>query len=77
MNFILIIGTGCTTAFIRVFAAIDLATDLQTVTPEAIKMGLTKAADTGEPIIGCIRDACATEMERLPVDHYLRPDKHK
>lgn len=71
------IGCGCTTSMIRVFAALDLATDLKTMTSEAVKIGLTKAVDTSRPVVECLSEAAADEMKRLPHDHYLSKDKYK
>lgn len=64
-------GQGCSTAFIRVFAALGMVTNLQTVTSEAVKKGLAKAVDTGRPIVECLKEAGDEELVHLPKEHYL------
>lgn len=68
-------GSGCTTALIRVFAALGLATDLKTMTSEACKLGLTRSVDSGRSLIDCLTDASNETMERLPNNHFLNKDK--
>lgn len=68
-------GSGCTTALIRVFAALGLATDLRTMTSEACKLGLTRSVDSGRSLIDCLTDASNETMERLPNNHFLNKDK--
>lgn len=62
---------------IRVFAALGLATDLQTMTSEAVKIGLTKAVDTGRPVVECLTEVAKEQMGNLPHDHYLTSEKYK
>lgn len=66
----------CTTMFIRVFAALGWASELQTVTSDAVKAGLTMAVDTDRPVVECIKLAAQEEMQRIPKDHYLDKDKY-
>ncbi|XP_055921685.1 acyl-CoA Delta-9 desaturase isoform X2 [Eupeodes corollae] len=66
---------GCTTAFVRVFAALGMATQLQTITTEAVRKGLTTAVESGKSIVDCIKEAAVVEQAKLPEDHYL--DKSK
>lgn len=70
------IGSGCTTALIRVFAALGLATDLKTMTSEACKIGLSRSVDTGRSLVDCLTDAGHETMEKLPKNHYLNKDKY-
>ena len=64
-------GKGCSTAMIRVFAALGMATDLKTVTTEAVKKGLAKAVDTGRSIVECLKEAGEEELLTIPKEHYL------
>lgn len=68
-------GSGCTTAFIRIFAAIGMATKLQTMTTEAVKKGLTMAVDSGRPIVDCLKQAGAEDMCNLQREHYLKNER--
>lgn len=71
------IGSGCSTALIRVFAALGMATNLQTMTSQAVKIGLTRAVDTGRPVEECLVESAKEEMEKMPHDHYLKTDKYQ
>lgn len=64
-------GKGTSTAFVRVFAALGWATDLKTVTTDAIKKGLAKAVDTGKPVVDCLTQASEEELLVIPKEHYL------
>lgn len=68
------LGTGCSTAFIRVFAALGMATDLQTVTSNAVKAGLTKSVETGRPVVECLTETAKEDIARMPHDHFLKPN---
>lgn len=70
-------GDGCSTAFIRVFAALGLASNLQTMTSDAVKTGLIRAVDTNRPVIDCLTEAGREAMENIPDDHYLTKEKFK
>lgn len=61
--------------FVRVFAALGWATNLQTVTSEVVKQGLTRAVDTGRPVVECLVEVAKEDSNRLPYDHYLNPNK--
>lgn len=74
--FLCILGTGCTTSLIRVFAALGLATDLRTMTSDACKVGLSRSVDSGRPLVNCLLDAGNESIERLPKNHYLNKDKY-
>ncbi|XP_058453885.1 acyl-CoA Delta-9 desaturase-like [Malaya genurostris] len=68
-------GSGGTTAFIRVCAALGMATKLQTMTTEAVKKGLTMAVDSGRPIVDCLKQAGAEDMCNLQREHYLKNER--
>ncbi|XP_055676515.1 acyl-CoA Delta-9 desaturase [Lutzomyia longipalpis] len=59
-------GEGLTTILIRVFAALEMATDLSTISTDAVKTGLTMAVDSGRPVVECLREAGVAEMEKYP-----------
>jgi stearoyl-CoA desaturase (Delta-9 desaturase) len=65
-------GEGTSTGLLRIFAAMGLATDLKTVTSEAIRAGLSTAVDTGREVVECLKEASEAEMLNLPADHYLK-----
>jgi len=64
-------GKGTSTAFVRVCAALGIATDLKTVTSDAIKKGLAKAVDSGRPVVDCLKESSEEEMLTMPKEHYL------
>lgn len=64
-------GKGTSTALVRVFAALGWASDLKTVTTDAIKKGLAKAVDTGKPVVDCLTQASEEELLTIPKEHYL------
>lgn len=64
-------GKGTSTAVVRVLAALGWATDLKTVTTDAVKKGLAKAVDTGRPVVDCLTQASEEEMVTIPKEHYL------
>ncbi|CAD6992218.1 (11Z)-hexadec-11-enoyl-CoA conjugase [Ceratitis capitata] len=68
-------GSDFTTAMIRVFAALDLATDLRTISSVAVRKGLTNAVETGRPIVECIQEQATEEMNEMPKNHYLNRDR--
>lgn len=68
-------GTGCSTAFIRVFAALRLASDLKTITSEAVRQGISTSVDTGRDLVECLKEAADKELEKLPTDFYLDATK--
>ncbi|XP_026752307.2 acyl-CoA Delta-9 desaturase isoform X2 [Galleria mellonella] len=61
---------GCSTSFIRVWAALGLATELKTVETPSIQIALAKAAKTKLPIKTCLDQAVAEQ--KLSEDHYLK-----
>lgn len=70
-------GNGVTTAFIRVCAAVGEAEDLQTMTTDAVKKGLTMAVDSGRPVVECLKEAGQQEMLVLQKEHYLQNERLK
>lgn len=62
--------SGCSTAFIRVWAALGLATDLQTIETPTVQKALSEATKSKRPLITCLDEAAA--KQRLPEDHYLK-----
>lgn len=65
-------GEGTSTSLIRIFAAMGWATDLRTVTSEAVRKGLATAVDTGRDVVECLKEASEAELLNLPSDHYLK-----
>ena len=54
-----------------------MATELRTISSEAVKKGLILSVDTGRPVVDCIAELAKVDMDNLPKDHYLRIDMHK
>lgn len=48
------------------------ATNLRTVTSEAVRKGLATAVDSGREVVDCLKEASEAEMLNLPPDHYLK-----
>lgn len=68
-------ATGIGSAMIRVFAALDWAKDLKTYGSVAVRQGLTKAVETGRPIVECIEEEVSLEENALPANHFLNREK--
>lgn len=47
------------------------ATELKTITSDAVRKGLAMAVDTGRDVVDCLQQASEEEMKKLPDDHYL------
>lgn len=62
-------GTGTTTTLIRVFAALEAASGLVTISTAAVKKGLNMAVETGTPVVECLQKAGMEEMEQNPKEH--------
>lgn len=62
--------SGCSTAFIRVWAALGLATDLRTVETPTVQKALAEAAKTNKPLTMCLYDAVSKQV--LAEEHYLK-----
>ncbi|XP_072938600.1 acyl-CoA Delta-9 desaturase isoform X2 [Epargyreus clarus] len=63
-------GSGCSTAFIRVWAALGLATNLKTIDTSTIQRALADAAVSKRPLNKCIEEAI--KKQTLPEEHYLK-----
>lgn len=47
------------------------ATELKTITSDAVRKGLALAVDTGREVVDCLQETSEEEMKKLPTDHYL------
>lgn len=61
---------GCSSAFIRVWAALGLATNLHTVEQSTIQKALADAATSKRPLKTCISETA--EKQVLAEDHFLK-----
>lgn len=52
-----------------------VATDLKTITSDAVRVGLTNAVETDGDVVECIKSAAAIKQDELPSDHYLNASK--
>ncbi|KAH8308164.1 hypothetical protein KR059_007488 [Drosophila kikkawai] len=68
-------ASGIGSAVIRVFAALDWAKDLKTIGSVVVRQGLTKAVETGRPIVECIEEEVQLEENALPTNHFLNREK--
>jgi stearoyl-CoA desaturase (delta-9 desaturase) len=68
-------GTGCTTAFIRVWAAVGWATGLRTMDASSIKDALVTAAETKRPVVECLFDAENYSKQYNETEQFLKPFK--
>uniref|UniRef100_A0A1B6C828 Fatty acid desaturase domain-containing protein n=1 Tax=Clastoptera arizonana TaxID=38151 RepID=A0A1B6C828_9HEMI len=64
-------GAGCSTAFIRVWAALGLAYDLRTINSSGIRSALAEAAKTGKPVTDCLNTARVV----APLSDVIEKDK--
>lgn len=62
---------GCTTTFIKIWAAIGWAYGLRTIDSWGVRRALENAADTKKPLSECIDALEETVKQRLPEDYYL------
>ena len=51
------------------------ATDLKTITSDAVRIGLTNAVETDADVVECIKSAAAEQQTLLPSDHHLNASK--
>lgn len=65
----LVAGTGMTTTLIRVFAALEVASGLVTISTSAVKKGLNMAVETGASVVECLKTEGFEEMEQNPKEH--------
>lgn len=68
-------ASGIGSSMIRAFAALDWAKDLKTIGSVAVRQGLTKAVETGRPIVECIEEQVELEENALPANHFLNREK--
>ncbi|XP_044262143.1 acyl-CoA Delta-9 desaturase [Tribolium madens] len=68
-------GTDCTSKFIRVCAALELATDLKTVDSQMIQEALAICVNEKKPIGECLTRIEKKSHDRL-LKHYLTPSKY-
>ncbi|KOB69403.1 Acyl-CoA desaturase BmorPDSN, partial [Operophtera brumata] len=61
---------GCSTTFIRVYAALGLATNLRTVDTKTIQTTMAQMVKTKRPLQDCLEEAMKEQV--LPEDHFLR-----
>ncbi|KAJ9593732.1 hypothetical protein L9F63_014705 [Diploptera punctata] len=66
-------GEGCTSTFIRIWAAMGWATGLRTMDTESIRNALITATDTKKPVIECLRDAENYSKTYNEKEMYLQP----
>ncbi|XP_026476483.1 acyl-CoA desaturase 1-like [Ctenocephalides felis] len=69
-------GSGCSTAFIRVFAALGLATNLRTMDSASVKKALANSVDTGKPIEQCLEEVGSKAQQKFHPEHYLDAVKY-
>ncbi|RZC35592.1 acyl-CoA Delta(11) desaturase, partial [Asbolus verrucosus] len=62
-------GTDCTSKFIRVCAALELATDLKTLDYQVVRNALTMSVVENKPIPQCLSQL--DSQSDIPKDHYL------
>lgn len=48
--------SGCSTAILKVFAALGLATGLTTISRKGVKEALAAAVESGRPVVDCLED---------------------
>lgn len=62
-------ATGCSTTFIRIWAAMGWATGLRTMDSGTVKAALAAAVTSGKSISDCLHEA--EKAQTLPGDHFL------
>ncbi|CAG9578845.1 unnamed protein product [Danaus chrysippus] len=65
-------GSGCSTAFIRMFAVMGLAKDLRTLESGTLQKALAEYARTKQPLEVCFKNALENQV--LHEEHYLKRD---
>ncbi|KAH8359575.1 hypothetical protein KR093_007602 [Drosophila rubida] len=68
-------GKDTGTTMIRVFAALNMASDLRTIPSVAVRQGMTVAVETKRPIVECVEEQVALAQKRMPEDHFLNREK--
>jgi stearoyl-CoA desaturase (delta-9 desaturase) len=66
---------GCTTTFIRVWAAMGWATGLRTMDTSSIKNALVTATETNKPAIECLCDAENYSKQYNETEQFLKQSK--
>lgn len=66
---------GCTSTFIRIWAAMGWATDLRTLDTGSIKNALVQAVQTKKPVVECLRAVENYSKDYNETEQYLRPPK--
>ncbi|XP_045485577.1 acyl-CoA Delta-9 desaturase [Pieris rapae] len=61
---------GCSTTFIKVFAALGLATKLATLEPRTLQIAMAESAKTNKPIGDCIEEALTNQI--ISDEHFLK-----
>jgi stearoyl-CoA desaturase (delta-9 desaturase) len=68
-------GKGCTSTFIRIWAAMGWATELRTVDASSIRNALVTSVQTKKPVIDCICDAENYSKKYNETEQFLKPSK--
>lgn len=67
-------GTDCTSAFIRVCAALEFATDLRVCDSNTARSALYMSIETEKSVSDCLNEI--VKSADIPDDHYLRAQKY-
>ncbi|KAL0274796.1 UNVERIFIED_CONTAM: hypothetical protein PYX00_002835 [Menopon gallinae] len=62
---------GCSTIFIKIWAAMGWAYNLKTIDARGIRQGLTKSANTGKPVVECLNEVAEEMMQYQPEDKFV------
>ncbi|XP_021921665.1 acyl-CoA Delta(11) desaturase isoform X2 [Zootermopsis nevadensis] len=68
-------GKGCTSTFIRIWAAIGWATGLRTMDTSSIRNALVTAIQTKKPVIDCLCDAENFSKQYNEREKFLKPSQ--
>lgn len=68
-------GKGCTSTFIRVWAAMGWATDMHTVDVSSIRNALLTAVQTKKPVAECLFEADSYSKQYNEKEQFLNPPK--
>ncbi|PSN55637.1 hypothetical protein C0J52_04061 [Blattella germanica] len=66
-------GEGCTSTFIRIWAAMGWATDLRTIDTDSVRRALVAAVETKKPVVECLNDAENYSKTYNENELYLKP----
>lgn len=67
-------GTDLVSKFIRVCAALELATDLKVVSSETVREALSRSLEEKKHVTECLLEQ--SNNEKTPEDHYLNPSNY-